>query len=49
MGPAIMTPVIAFAIAMIVGLGPAGSSEEEKTGAEGSADEMAETHWQYLH
>jgi hypothetical protein len=45
MAPFLMTPVIAVAVALvIVGLGPAGGGEDEKTGAEGGADEMAETH-----
>jgi hypothetical protein len=39
-----MAPVIAVAV-VIVGLSAAGGGEEEKTGAEGGADEMGETHW----
>jgi hypothetical protein len=41
--PFLMAPVTA--LTMIVGLSAAGSGEEQKTGAEGGADEMAETHW----
>jgi hypothetical protein len=41
----LMAPVIMIAVVLvIVGLGSAGGGEEEKTGAEGGADEMAETH-----
>ncbi len=42
--PLFVAPVIALAIAMIVGLGPTGDGKEEKTGSDDSAGEMGETH-----